>query len=166
MGDSTDDKPVSRYPSVRPEHILAVTAHTRRNELLELYRNSDIAPGGSLILETTHPDRILRQPVLLEAKPEQYTLLLRKVDASGKTLAPATWDNTTVYLTGIKDHAEAMSTMAQFEEQNRIAPAKMMSASKLFSGLSAPAPAENALGASLGGASGRQTTPSPRTRKP
>jgi hypothetical protein len=116
MGDSTFGKSASVYVSVKPEHIVAATMPVYRNEKLELYKNSDIAPNGCLYIETPHGDTILRQPTLQEANPDQYTLFLRKTDATGHVLLPATRDNTAVYMTGVRDYAEAKSLMAKFED--------------------------------------------------
>lgn len=122
MGDSTNDKSASVYVSVKPEHIVAATVPVYPGEKLELYRNSDISPNGSLYIETPHySGGILRQPTLMYSDPDKFTMLLRKTDASGRVLLPATMDNTAVYCTNVKDYAEAASLMAKFEEHaNRI----------------------------------------------
>jgi len=116
MGDSTRNRPVSRYVSVKPEYIVAATPPVYPNQKLELYRNSDIAPNGSLYIETPHPEGILRQPTLQEVDPDKFILLLRKTDAAGHALYPATLDNTSVHCTEVKDYAEAKALMTAFEE--------------------------------------------------
>jgi len=118
MDHNTKDKPVSTYISVKPEYIIAATPPVYRDEKLELYRNSDIAPNGALYIETPgiEAGTIIRRPVLLEASPDKFILLLRKTDASGHALSPATRDNTRVYLAYVQDYAEARALMTHFEE--------------------------------------------------
>ena len=116
MGDSKKDRPVSTYISVKPEYIVAATPPVYRDQKLELYRNSDIAPDGCLYIDTPHPGGTLRQPTIQQANPEAFMLLLRKTDDSGRVLNPATRDNTAVYCSYVRDYAEARRLMRYFEE--------------------------------------------------
>jgi len=117
MDNSKTGKAASVLVSVKPEYIIAATPPAYPGERLELYRNSDISPDGSLYIETPYrPGEILRQPTLMYSDPDKFTLLLRKTDASGHALSPATLDNTAFYHNNVTDYAEARKLMADFEE--------------------------------------------------
>lgn len=117
MGNSKQGKPASVLVSVKPEYIIAATLPAYPGHRLELYRNSDISPNGSLYIETPYrPGEILRQPTLMYSDPAKYTLLLRMTDASGRVMLPATLDNTGFYRSNVQDYAEARKVMADFEE--------------------------------------------------
>jgi hypothetical protein len=117
MDNSKKGKPASVLVSVKPEYIIAATPPAYPGHRLELYRNSDISPNGSLYIETPYrPGEILRQPTLMYSDPAKFTLLLRKTDASGHALSPATLDNTSFYHNSVRDYAEARKLMAEFED--------------------------------------------------
>lgn len=116
MSENRVNNPVSTYISVKPELIVAATPPVYRDQKLELYRNSDIAPDGCLYIDTPYPSGILRQPTLQQADPHAFMLLLRNTDASGHVMNPATRDNTAVYCSYVRDYADARARMADFEE--------------------------------------------------
>jgi hypothetical protein len=159
MGESADDKPVSTYIAVKPEYIVAATVPVYRNEKLELYKNSDIAPDGCLYIDTPHPRGILRQPTMQDLNLDQYTLFLRKTDATGRVLLPATRDNTAAYATNVRDLTEARTLMAGFEEHSeKLRQIHQREAARAsFSGASSASPGEK---------SGTKPTPSPRNHGP
>ncbi len=118
MRDSKDEKSASVFVSVKPEYIIAATPPAYPGERLELYRNSDISPNGSLYIETPYrPGEILRQPALMYSEPDKFTLLLRKTDASGHALSPATLANTAIFANNVADYAEARTLITKFEER-------------------------------------------------
>lgn len=118
MIDSKDDKSASVFVAVKPEYIIAATPPAYPGERLELYRNSDISPNGSLYTETPYrPGEILRQPTLIDQDSSKFTLLLRKTDESGHSLFPANLANTAIYANSVSDYAEAKTLMTKFEER-------------------------------------------------